>query len=165
VIVFCSDHGTHLGDFGLIQKQTFFDPVVNVPYIFWGPGTVQPRAAVKTPVEVRTLLPTLLDLGGLEYVRDASLGSVLRGEAEIIPRPVFSELTLGTFEIRERDRLVMVRDDTWKLTLCLDPEPCDLVLVDLDTDPAERVNRADDPAVSDVRDRLLALALDHVSRR
>jgi arylsulfatase A-like enzyme len=163
VIAFCSDHGTHLGDFGLIQKQTFFDPVVSVPYIFWGPGTVQPRAAVQTPVEVRSLLPTLLDLADLGHVRDASLAPVLRGEADVEPRAVFSELTLGTFEIRERDRLLMVRDGTWKLTLCLDPEPCDLVLVDLDSDPNERVNRSDDPAVWDVRDRLLALALDHVS--
>jgi choline-sulfatase len=163
VIVFCSDHGTHLGDFGLIQKQTFFDPVVNVPYFFWGPGIVKSRPPVQTPVEVRSLLPTLLDLAGLEHDRDTSLGPVLRGDADVDPRPVFSELTLGTFEIRERDRLLMVRDGAWKLTLCLDPEPCDVVLVDLDADPAERVNRAGDPDVADVRERLLALAVDHVS--
>jgi arylsulfatase A-like enzyme len=163
LIVFCSDHGNHLGDFGLIQKQTFFDPVVNVPYIFWGPGIVHPRPGVRTPVEVRSLLPTLLDLAGIEHDRNASLGPVLRDDAEVDQRPVFSELTLGTFEIRERDRLLMVRDGAWKLTLCLDPEPCDFVLVDLESDPAERVNRADDQAVSEVRDRLIGLAVDHVS--
>ncbi len=162
VIVFCSDHGTHLGDFGLMQKQTFFDPVVNVPYVFWGPGIVEPQPPVRTPVELLSLLPTLLDLAGIEQL-DTSLGDVVRGRAQPEPRPVFSELTLGTFDLRPDDRLVMVRDGPWKLTLCLDPEPCDVVLVDLDADPAERVNRADDPAVADVRDRLIALALAHVA--
>lgn len=174
LIVFCSDHGTHLGDFGLVQKQTFFDPVVNVPYVFWGPGIVQPRPPVETPVEVRSLLPTLLDLAGLpgsgasvaaEHVSDASLGAVVREGADPEPRPVFSEFTLGSFGIRPHDRLLMIREGGWKLTLCLDPEPCELMLVDLGSDPTEQVNRADDPTASRVRDRLLASAIEHISRR
>lgn len=163
VIVFCSDHGTHLGDFGLIQKQTFFEPVVSVPYFFWGPGVVQSRRPVQTPVEVRSLLPTLLDLAGIDHVRDDSLAPVLRGEAEVPQRPVFSELTLGSFELRPLDRLVMVRDNAWKLTLCLDPEPGELMLVDLDADPGERLNRATDPTVADICDRLRALVDAHVT--
>jgi arylsulfatase A-like enzyme len=162
LVVFCSDHGTHLGDFGLIQKQTFFGPVVNVPYLFWGPGIVRPRAVVETCVEVRSLLPTLLDLAGIE-ADDRSLAHVLRDGVDPEPRPVFSELTLGSFGVRPKDRLVMVRDGAWKLTVCLDPEPGELVLVDLAHDPGERVNRADDPTVDNVRDRLLALVVEHVS--
>jgi choline-sulfatase len=162
VIVFCSDHGTHLGDHGLVQKQTFFDPVVNVPYLFWGPGIVRPREPVQAPVELRTLLPTLLDLAGLD-APGTSLAPVVRNGANPEPHPVFSELTLGSFDIRPRDRLVMVREGSWKLSACLDPEPGELWLVDLDSDPDERVDRASDSSVSDVRDRLLALAVDHVS--
>jgi arylsulfatase A-like enzyme len=165
LVVFCSDHGNHLGDFGLIQKQTFFDPAVNVPYVFWGPGIVSPRVPVETPVELRSLLPTLLDLAGVDHgedVADVSLAPVLRDGADPDPRPVFSELTLGSFGIRLDDRLVLVRDGRWKLSVCLDPEPVDVVLFDLERDPAERENRADDPEVADVRERLLALALEHV---
>jgi arylsulfatase A-like enzyme len=166
VVVFCSDHGTHLGDFGLVQKQTFFDPAVNVPYLFWGPGIVRPRPPVGTPVELRSLLPTLLDLAGLddgEHVEDASLAPVLRDGVDPDPRPVFSELTLGSFGIRHRDRLVLVRDGRWKLSACLDPEPGELLLVDLDRDPTERENLADDPDAAQVRERLLALAVEHVA--
>jgi choline-sulfatase len=162
VIVFCSDHGTHVGDHGLVQKQTFFDPVVNVPYFFWGPGIIRPCEPLRTPVELRTLLPTLLDLVGLD-APGTSLATVVRDGASPAPDPVFSELTLGSFDIRPQDRLVMVREGSWKLSLCLDPEPAQLWLVDLDSDPDERLDRASDSSVSDVRDRLLALAVDHVA--
>jgi arylsulfatase A-like enzyme len=33
IVVFMSDHGTHLADFGMFRKQTFFDPVLNVPLV------------------------------------------------------------------------------------------------------------------------------------
>lgn len=174
VIVFCSDHGTHLGDFALIQKQTFFAPVVDVPYLFWGPGVIRPRAPVETPVELRSLLPTLLDLAGVERqpswfgvdfedAAAASLAPVLRDDAEPESRPVFSELTLGSFGIRPYDRLVMAREGSWKLSVCLDPEPAELFLVDLESDPEERMNRAGDPSVAQVRDRLVTLAVEHVA--
>jgi choline-sulfatase len=166
VIVFCSDHGTHLGDFGLVQKQTFYEPVVTVPYLFWGPQIVQPRAPVSTPVELRTLLPTLADLAGVDVGLDAvgaSLAPALRDGTVFVAQPVFSELTLGSFDIRTRDRLIMVRDGSWKLSACLDPEPGELLLVDLESDADEHINRAADPAVAQVRDRLLALVVDHVA--
>jgi choline-sulfatase len=139
---------------------------VTVPCLFWGPDVVQPRAPVSTPVELRALLPTLADLARIGVDPDAvgaSLAPVLRDGADVVVEPVFSELTLGSFDIRPRDRLVMVRDGSWKLSACLDPEPGELLLVDLESDPGERVNRAADPAVEQVRDRLLGLIVDHVA--
>jgi len=52
VIAFCSDHGNHLGDFGLLQKQTFFDPSVNVPYLFWAPDRIGAGRVFETPVGI-----------------------------------------------------------------------------------------------------------------
>ncbi len=37
IIVYVSDHGTHIGDYGLVQKQTMFETVARVPYFFWFP--------------------------------------------------------------------------------------------------------------------------------
>lgn len=87
----------------------------------------------------------------------------MRDRAEPEPRPVFSELTLGSFGIRPHDRLVMVRDGSWKLSVCLDPEPGELMLVDLASDPDERTNRGGDASVAHVRDHLVALAVEHVA--
>lgn len=170
VIAFVSDHGTHLGDYGLVQKNTFFEPVVNVPYFFSGAGVAARPDPVDTPVETRSLIPTLLDLVGLDVPedrRETSLGSVVGDGAEVVQRPVFSEITYGELWPDPNDRFVMVRDGSWKLGLCVDPEPRELFLVDLESDPTERTNRAGDTDgdVSAMRDRLVELAAAHVGPR
>jgi arylsulfatase A-like enzyme len=170
LIVFCSDHGNHLADYGLVQKDTFYEPSVCVPYLFWGPGIVRAREPVQTPVELRSLLPTLLDLAGIELpeaLQASSLARALRTGEEPAATPVYSALDFST-EFKSSadavsDRLLMVRDGSWKLTATLDREPCELLLVDLASDPYERVNRAYDPAASGVRARLLGLLDEHAA--
>ncbi len=159
VVVFCSDHGCHLGDFGLLQKQTFFEPVLNVPYVFWGPDRIAPRAPVETPVGVAGLLPTLLDLAGIEPPPDlaaSSLAGVLTGGAAPAPAPVFSEFA-PIPEVRDGERFAAVRDGAWKLSARLRPEPDEVLLVNLEDDPLEQVNLADDRRARPVRDRLMSL--------
>lgn len=150
IVAYVSDHGTHLGDFGLVQKQTFFEPVVTVPYFFSWPGVIRDGVHIDTPVETRQLLPTVLDLAEVpapQEIRSDSLAPALRGDAPPAARPVFSEFTLGSFDLRHDERLVMVRDEQWKLTMSMDA-PQDRVLVDLERDPLERHNlRDEEPAV------------------
>lgn len=159
VVAFCSDHGCHLGDFGLLQKQTFFEPVLDVPYVFWGPDRIAPQAPVQTPVGVIGLLPTLLDLAGLEPPSDlaaSSLAGALTGGTAPASAPVFSEFS-PIPEIRDGERFAAVRDGTWKLSVRLGPEPDEALLVNLADDPHEQVNLADDPSARPVRDRLMRL--------
>jgi len=162
IVVFNADHGTHLADFGLVQKQTFFEPSVRVPYIFWWPGGFAGGKMLETPVETRTLLPTLMDAAGIavpEELRGLSLAEALRKGTEPASRPVYSMLTLQSFsELDFADPLMMVREGPLKLTVRFDPDPCDLVLVDLDRDPYERENRVDWPDYADAAQRLLGLA-------
>lgn len=150
IIAYVSDHGTHLGDFGLVQKQTFFEPVVTVPYFFSWPGVIRGGVHIDTPAETRRLMPTLLDLAEVPAPQEVlveSLAPALRGDTSLEQRPVFSEFTLGSFGLRQDERLVMVRDEQWKLTMSMDA-PEDRVLIDLDRDPYERHNlRAEEPAV------------------
>jgi len=167
IVVYCSDHGTHLGDFGLVQKQTFFEPVVNVPFIWWYPSGIAGGARFRTPVETQSMLPTLLELAGLEAPGagySPSLASCLSNGREPEQRPVFSEFTLASFAPHTKhDRpLVMVRDGEWKLSGCFDSDVSDLVLYDLERDPHERRNLAEDPASRQQRDRLLALVSAHL---
>lgn len=165
VVVFCSDHGCHLGDFGLLQKQTFFDPVVNVPYVFWGPDRIAARAPVEVPVGIVGLLPTLLGLAGLAAptgLEVLSLAPTLTGPADPPAAPVFSEFT-PIAEVREDDRLAMVRDGDWKLSLRLGPEPDEALLVNLASDPFEQRNLADDRAARPTRDRLERLLVDRAA--
>lgn len=175
IVVFTSDHGTHLGDFGLVQKQTFFDPVVCVPFIFWAPGAIAPRDPVETPVETRGLLPSLLDLcvqmGDHELLSavDAcafdfwsdSLARTLTDGSEPVGRPVFSEF-VDSCGIRPEERLVMVRDGDWKLSVSLDPEPNGMMLFNTRTDPEESHDLSGTSSASAARDRLLDEIAFHI---
>lgn len=167
IVVYLSDHGTHLGDYGLVQKQTFFEPVVNVPFIFWAPDRIKSSLRYRTPVEIQSLLPTLLELVGIETAPSscaASLAPSLTDDREPEARPVFSELDLQSFapNILHQGRLVMVRHNDWKLSVCLDPEVHDAALYDLKSDPHERDNRAADPSCQDQYDALLQLIVNHI---
>ena len=165
IIAYVSDHGTHLGDYGLVQKQTFYEPVVTVPFFFWYPQGFARGAKIHTPVEVQSLLPSLLEVAGLsvpDSCQAESLAASLREGEEPMERPVFSEFTLGSFGIRPEDRLVMVREGNWKLTLCVDPEPGDGGLYDLAEDPYERQNLYRQPEYQEVEERLTTLVLDHI---
>ncbi len=166
IIVFVSDHGTHLGDCGLVQKQTFYEPVVTVPFFIRFPGTIPAGARIRTPVETRSLLPTLLELCGLDLpgqcARLSLRPDIENGEGPPL-RPVFSAFTTGSFGERHTDRLGMVRFGDWKLTLCADPAPTDVTLVNLAEDPCERTNLAGRPEVRATERELRTLLLDHLT--
>jgi len=168
IVVFGADHGTHLADFGLVQKQTFFDPSVNVPYLFWWPQGFAQGKTLETPVETRSLLPTLLDAAGLDVpddLQDVNLAASLRAGVEPAPQPVYSMLTLQSFpELDHDDPLIMVRDGSCKLSVRFNPEPCDAVLVDLAKDPHERENRIASPDYEPTAKRLLDLAQQQMNR-
>jgi len=156
IIAYVSDHGTHLGDHGFFQKQSFWEASVRVPMFFSGPGIQEREEAVTSPVNTGSLLPTLLDMVGLgvpEVVEFPSLASTLRGDVVDEPSPVFSEIDFGVWCYRDGDRYVMIRDGDWKLALYRDPGSRgqragteDRMLYNLADDPGEYCNLAADPA-------------------
>jgi len=166
IIVYVSDHGTHLGDHGFFQKQSFWEASVRVPMFFSGPGIQKREEAVTSPVNAGSLLPTLLDLVGLpaaaglgvpELVEFPSVASTLRGDAVDELSPVFSEIDFGVWCYRDGDRYVMIRDGDWKLALYRDPGGRgqragaeDRMLFNLADDPGECCNLAADPACASV---------------
>lgn len=60
VIVFCSDHGHHLGEQGMWGKQTLFESSLRCPLIVSVPGA--PRAETEALVELVDIFPTLSDV-------------------------------------------------------------------------------------------------------
>jgi arylsulfatase len=91
MVVFTTDHGDVLGDYGKLGKSTFLEPVIRAPYIVVPPGSApapsgQPPRAFDGLVEHVDLAPTFLDYAGLAQTADLpgrSLRPVLEGNGEL----------------------------------------------------------------------------------
>ncbi|MDF1602616.1 arylsulfatase [Nocardioides sp. YIM 152315] len=67
VFAFVSDHGEMLGDHGLYRKSFPYQGSVHVPFLLSGPrdGPVAGGVVRSEPVELRDVMPSLLDAAGL----------------------------------------------------------------------------------------------------
>lgn len=140
LVIFVSDHGDMMGERGLYYKKSFFEWSSRVPMIFWAGGRIKSRRC-KDTVSLLDLLPTFADLSGTaEEVIEAdgtSLLPCLQGGGlgpRIIPAEFLSE---GVFE-----PTFMLLQDRLKLLYSTSDPP---ILFDLDADPDELTNVADDP--------------------
>ncbi len=66
IIVFTSDHGYHVGEHGLWQKQSLFEESARVPLLIVAPGVARNGAVAKSPVSHLDLYPTLTALAGVK---------------------------------------------------------------------------------------------------
>ena len=73
IVVVTSDHGEMLGDHGLMNKLGFFNQAFHIPLILRYPpvtgGSASTGAVVEAFTENVDVMPTLLDLAGLEVPR------------------------------------------------------------------------------------------------
>jgi arylsulfatase len=70
ILVFTSDHGDMMGDYGLFFKKTFYDGSVKVPMIISWPGVIPEKSISDELVGLQDILPTLLSLSGEPLERD-----------------------------------------------------------------------------------------------
>jgi arylsulfatase A-like enzyme len=73
LIIFTSDHGEFLGDYGLYQKWLPYDSAARVPFIVRFPERVAPGSRATDFVDLLDILPTALDVAGVEYPGDNPL--------------------------------------------------------------------------------------------
>lgn len=154
-ILFVSDHGDMLGERGLWFKMTFFEGSARVPLMI-ADADMKP-GLVTTPVSTIDVTATLAELAGAdvsalaEWTEGQSL--VPLGQGGTRTEPVAMEYAAEA----SYAPLVALRDARYKYVRCaLDPEQ----LFDLEADPHELHNIAEDAAHADALNRLRALADD-----
>ncbi|WP_420004899.1 choline-sulfatase [Arenibacterium sp. LLYu02] len=141
VILFVSDHGDMLGERGLWFKMSFFEGASRVPMMISAPGMTP--GLVTDPVSNIDVCPTLCDLAGVSMAEvmpwTAGESLVRLGQGERRETPVAMEYAAEA----SYAPMVSLRSGRYKLNLCtLDPDQ----LFDLDADPHELTNLAEDPA-------------------
>jgi choline-sulfatase len=172
IVVFNSDHGYLLGQHGRFEKHCCYEESVRSALIMRLPGVIEPGRATGALVELIDIVPTILELCGVEVpanVQGKSLAPLLRGGTD-----------------RHRDRVIveyadnaeaMLRTDCWKLIYSAGnrrrrdgyaledglPGPS-VRLYDMVVDPGEMTDMAKHPTNAPVVERLLGELAIHMSR-
>jgi arylsulfatase len=161
LVAFTSDHGDYAGHRGLLRKTPWmpFDDLARVPLFYAGYGVAGGRV-VSDPVQSYDFALTALDYAGVQpRVNDfdsLSLRPVLTAQAQPVEldRPVFSCVGLGWPMVRHGGHKYFVH-----------AQQRTPVLFDLERDPAECQNVADDPHYADITRELSERLDERVARR
>ena len=160
IVVFTSDHGLAIGSHGLLGKQSLYEESLHAPLILAGPGLARPglagrhsaRPGVREQqtrdalVYLYDLLPTLcglVDVTPPTGIDGHDLGPIIEGEMPEVRTSLFT-----TYATTQR----AVKNHRWKLIQY--PAIDHTQLFDLQNDPYELNNLADDSAHSLVRTRM-----------
>jgi len=147
LFVITSDHGDYLGDHNMNGKSAVpYDGAMRIPLIVRGPG-VPAGARSDEPVEILDAMPTLLELAGLPLPKGnqgVSLVPAMRG----------GKARDLTYMQSVSNRII--RTKTAKYCYWVNG---DEVLFDLEKDPHELRNVAQDPAARPLLDRMRLLMM------
>jgi arylsulfatase A-like enzyme len=185
LIVFTCDHGEMGGDHYTWGKELYFDPSFHIPLIIRDPRREADAGRgrqVDEFTESVDIMPTILDWLGLEAPVECDGSSLLpfiEGETpETWRREAHVELdfrttpNLGGFDAEtalglapDECQLAILRGRKWKYVHFTALPP---LLFDLESDPDEMDNLAEDPAyaglVRDCAQRLLSKRMRHAER-
>ena len=170
LIIFTSDHGELLGENGMWGKLGWWDSAYRIPLIVYNPG--EKNYEVDDFTESVDLAPTILDWLNedipINWSGESLINYTKKGTRETIKRHVVFE-----FDFSESHYSQFVKDK--KLT----PEECTLIcirtnkwkyvhfpslpslLFDLENDPKEMKNLAEDKNYQEIKNNLLSKLLSH----
>jgi hypothetical protein len=159
IVAVTADHGDEFAEHGIrFHARSLYNQVVRIPLIIRAPGATP--AAPTTPVSLADVMPTLLELAGVDGpagMNGLSLAPALHGAAPPA-RPMFIEL-IPDKQIK-RDMAGVV-SPPWKIIW--DREANAWSLFDL-TDPNDTHDRATDPQLPTLQ-KLLLETLDRETSR
>lgn len=152
VILFTSDHGFFLGEHGLAGKWLMYEESIRIPMIVFDPRLPKDKRGQRREEMVLSIdvAPTLLDLAGIEppsVMQGQSLTGLVSGKqnsgwrTEFLYEHLFPHATIPQSE--------GVREGNWKYVFYPNSKPKLEQLFDLQQDPHEVTNLANDPQHAD----------------
>jgi len=160
LIIFVSDHGEMMFEFGRTGKSRFYECVIHMPLIVVPPGGIESGRAVDGLVETFDIGPTVLDYCAAEVPSDVSAASLRpliegRGQGKEM---ILCEFTDG----KRQTRGTCVRTQRYKY--CFWGLGQEEQFFDLQEDPQEISNAIGDAAYRQEVDRHRLLMLDRLTR-
>lgn len=164
VIVITADHGDGMASHGMATKAvSMYDETMRVPWVMAGPGIPHCSDSHPALIQLLDLMPTLLDIAGLdtpEAVRGNSVLPLLHGEIDELHEYVAGEwYTEWGFTISPGR---MIRTKGYKYTRYLEGNAEELY--DMRADPGETRNLAPHPEHSETLQRHREILSDHLCR-
>ncbi|WP_276253097.1 sulfatase-like hydrolase/transferase [Halomontanus rarus] len=147
IVVFTADHGLAVGQHGLLGKQNLYDHSVRVPLVFSGPGIPEDERRDVFSYH-HDLYPTLADLTGLDSpsgIDGESLAGALVDGGDGSRDAVFTAYA---------DEQRALRTDQYALVEYFVDGERHTQLFDVDKDPWQTENLAEDPVHADDLSRL-----------
>lgn len=175
ILLFFSDHGELLGDYGMTHKNpTFYECLTAIPAILVHPNGMWQNISYDGLVEEVDLTPTLLELLGIPIpptmVGKSLVSSIERGRFEgketilceagggapTCIEPIAGYRQTAPHAPTSFGPGAMIRWKKYKLSIYADDRG---ELYDLDTDPLELMNRYDDARYTSIRDEMTTMLL------
>jgi choline-sulfatase len=156
IVIYTSDHGDSIGENGWWCKTNFYEGSVGVPLLVSAPGYLHGPIECTANASLLDLGPTMIDYADaapLPHVAGRSLRLLLQGE-----RPPEWDDTVCAEMVGYGDNPPgrMVKQGPWKLMHYPGYDP---LLFNLEDDPEEFVNLADDAELRWLREQLLQRAM------
>ncbi|MBI2823846.1 MAG: sulfatase [Planctomycetia bacterium] len=153
VIVFLSDHGYHLGEHGLWQKQSLFEQSARVPLVIAAPGMKAKGQVCERLAELVDVYPTVADLCGLTApanLAGRSLKPLVDDPSQPGKGAAFTQVRRVEKQGEKEGYFLgrSVRTDRWRYTEW-DEGRRGIELYDHQKDPQEIHNLASEPAAAD----------------
>ena len=156
LVIFTTDHGELLGDYGLFNKNSFFEPVIKVPLLVKPAGKKPKCRKASGLCELIDIAPTMLDYAGIKKpagMPAESLRPAIEGGT------AGKELILSEYMEGDRKRRgKCIRTESYKYIFWLPGNEEELY--DLEKDPEERKNLScsagSSGIISEMRVKMLA---------